>query len=202
MKFQVRIFYSVRLFLGLISTFTDTVLVVALSRKYGKRLAWYTLAMLCLTSGCFFASTSEFLILSSVIFFAVNALFTSNFLLFLTNKCFPFYPCFVTTSSAEYFICFLSLWFASLTFVNASPGFLPSSFSMYAVTLSSALFLLQKYVVAVSVAAAGVIIGWPFSIPVFLPITFYSLSRGGFKKVFLSGLLTSVLILVRNLTIN
>ncbi|RRT40276.1 hypothetical protein B296_00050725 [Ensete ventricosum] len=64
MKFQVRVFYSVRLFLGLISTFTDTVLVVALSRKYGKRLAWYTLAMLCLTSGCFFASTSEFLILS------------------------------------------------------------------------------------------------------------------------------------------
>ncbi|XP_065033015.1 dol-P-Man:Man(6)GlcNAc(2)-PP-Dol alpha-1,2-mannosyltransferase-like [Musa acuminata AAA Group] len=132
---KVRVFYSVRLFLGLVSTFTDTVLVVALSRKYGKRLAWYTLAMLCLTSGCFFASTS----------------------------------------------------------------FLPSSFSMYAVTLSSALFLLQKYAMAVSVAAAGVIIGWPFSILVFLPITFYSLSRGGFKKVFLSGILTSVLILAFSL---
>ena len=55
---QVRVFYAVRLFLGLLSVITETVLVVALSRKYGKRLACYTLAMLCLTSGCFFASTS------------------------------------------------------------------------------------------------------------------------------------------------
>lgn len=51
-------FYAVRLFLGLISVSTETILVYALSRKYGKRLASYTLAMLCLTSGCFFASTS------------------------------------------------------------------------------------------------------------------------------------------------
>uniref|UniRef100_A0A0E0MSY1 Mannosyltransferase n=1 Tax=Oryza rufipogon TaxID=4529 RepID=A0A0E0MSY1_ORYRU len=107
---KVRVFYSVRIFLGLISTITETVLVVALSRKYGKRLACYVLAMLCLTSGCFFASTS----------------------------------------------------------------FLPSSFSMYAVTLSSALFLLENYAAAVSVAAAGVILGWPFSILVFLPITVLS----------------------------
>jgi hypothetical protein len=55
---QVRVFYAVRLFLGLLSVITETVLVVALSRKYGKRFACYTLAMLCLTSGCFFASTS------------------------------------------------------------------------------------------------------------------------------------------------
>jgi len=42
---------------------------------------------------------------------------------------------------------------------------------MYAVTLSSGLFLLEKYAAAVSVAAAGVILGWPFSILVFLPVT-------------------------------
>ncbi|BAD73103.1 putative disrupted in bipolar disorder 1 [Oryza sativa Japonica Group] len=129
---KVRVFYSVRIFLGLISTITETVLVVALSRKYGKRLACYVLAMLCLTSGCFFASTS----------------------------------------------------------------FLPSSFSMYAVTLSSALFLLENYAAAVSVAAAGVILGWPFSILVFLPITVYSLIRGSFRRVFLSGFLTSMFLLV------
>ncbi|VAH74614.1 unnamed protein product [Triticum turgidum subsp. durum] len=129
---KVRVFYAVRIFLGLLSTITETVLVVALSRRYGKRLACYVLAMLCLTSGCFFASTS----------------------------------------------------------------FLPSSFSMYAVTLSSALFLLEKYACAVSVAAAGVILGWPFSILVFLPVTVYSLLRGHFKRVFLSGLLTSLCLLV------
>lgn len=57
---KVRVFYAVRIFLGLISAATDAALVVALSRKYGKRLASYALAMLCLTSGCFFASTSRF----------------------------------------------------------------------------------------------------------------------------------------------
>ncbi|XP_072965925.1 alpha-1,2-mannosyltransferase ALG9 [Typha angustifolia] len=128
---KVQVFYSVRLFLGLISTITETILVVALSRRYGKRLGYYTLAMLCLTSGCFFASTS----------------------------------------------------------------FLPSTFSMYAVTLSSALFLLEKYAFAVAIAAAGVILGWPFSILVVLPVTVYSLIRGPFKKVFLSGLLTSLSLL-------
>ena len=52
---KVRVFNSVTIFLGLI---TETVLVVALSRRYGKRLACYILAMLCLSSGCFFASTT------------------------------------------------------------------------------------------------------------------------------------------------
>ncbi|KAJ1687584.1 hypothetical protein LUZ63_018974 [Rhynchospora breviuscula] len=128
---KVRVFFSVRLFLGIISTITEAALVVALSRKYGKRLGLYALAMLCLTSGCFFASTS----------------------------------------------------------------FLPSSFSMYAVTLSSALFLFEKYAAAVSAAAAGVILGWPFSILVVLPVTIFSLIRGSFVKVFFSGLLTSIILL-------
>lgn len=58
-KIQVRVFYAVRIFLAVISVIADATLLVALSRKYGKRLASYTLAMLCLTSGCFFASTSR-----------------------------------------------------------------------------------------------------------------------------------------------
>lgn len=52
-------FYAVRIFLGFVSVIADATLVVALSRRYGKRLASYALAMLCLTSGCFFASTSK-----------------------------------------------------------------------------------------------------------------------------------------------
>ncbi|KAL1216689.1 Dol-P-Man:Man(6)GlcNAc(2)-PP-Dol alpha-1,2-mannosyltransferase [Cardamine amara subsp. amara] len=47
---------------------SDNVMVVALSRKYGKRLATYAVAMLCLTSGCFFASTSEFVLFSVDLF--------------------------------------------------------------------------------------------------------------------------------------
>lgn len=86
----------------------------------------------------------------------------------------------------------------TLSYLIFIAGFLPSSFSMYAVTLSSALFLLEKYACAVSVAAAGVILGWPFSILVFLPVTVYSLLRGHFKRVFLSGLLTSLCLLVSN----
>ncbi|KAF2286113.1 hypothetical protein GH714_010468 [Hevea brasiliensis] len=127
---KVRVFYAVRLFLGLISVVADATLVVALSRKYGKRLASYALAMLCLTSGCFFASTS----------------------------------------------------------------FLPSSFSMYAMSLSSGLFLLGKPAMAVIVAAVGVILGWPFSILAFLPVTFYSLARR-FKQTFLAGAVTSIVLL-------
>lgn len=134
---KVRVFYAVRLFLGLLSVTVDAVLVVALSRKYGKRLAAYTLAMLCLTSGCFFASTS----------------------------------------------------------------FLPSSFSMYAISLASGLFLLEKYAMAVAVSAAGVILGWPFSILAFLPVVFYSLARR-FKQAFVAGAATSVALLALSLCVD
>ncbi|PWA95009.1 alg9-like mannosyltransferase family [Artemisia annua] len=127
---KVKVFYTVRIFLGLLSVITEAALVVAISRKYGKRLALYTLAFLCLTSGCFFASTS----------------------------------------------------------------FLPSSFSMYAISLSSALFLFGRHATAVAVAATGVILGWPFSILAFLPVTVYSLLRR-FKQAFLSGTFISLTLL-------
>lgn len=134
---KVRVFYAVRFFLGLLSVIADAVLVVALSRKYGKRLASYALAMLCLTSGCFFASTS----------------------------------------------------------------FLPSSFAMYAMSLSSGLLLLDKPAFAVGVAAAGVILGWPFSFLAFLPVTIYSLTRR-FKQAFLTGAITSLVLLALSLYVD
>ncbi|CAN1145873.1 Dol-P-Man:Man(6)GlcNAc(2)-PP-Dol alpha-1,2-mannosyltransferase [Linum perenne] len=134
---KVRVFYAVRLFIGLISVIADATLVVALSRKYGKRLASYALAMLCLTSGCFFASTS----------------------------------------------------------------FLPSSFSMYAMSLSSGLFLLEKPALAVSVAAIGVLLGWPFSILAFLPITLFSLFKR-FKISFFAGAVTSIALIVLSVLVD
>ncbi|KAL6553503.1 mannosyltransferase [Orobanche gracilis] len=134
---KVRVFYAVRIFLGILSVISDASLIVALSRKYGKRLASYTLAMLCLASGCFFASTS----------------------------------------------------------------LLPSSFSMYSLSLSSALFLFEKPAAAVAVAATGVILGWPFSILAFLHVTIFSLVRR-FKRVFLSGLVTSVTLLALSVMVD
>lgn len=134
---KFRVFYAVRIFLGLLSVITEATLVVALSRKYGKRLGCYTLAMLCLTSGCFFASTS----------------------------------------------------------------FLPSSFSMYAISLSSALYLFDRPAMAVAVAATGTILGWPFSILAFLPVTIYSLIKK-FKQAFLSGLITSVVVTVLSVLVD
>ena len=77
-------------------------------------------------------------------------------------------------------------------------GFLPSSFSMYAISLSSALFLFEKPAMAVAVAAFGVILGWPFSVLAFLPITIYSLIRR-FKQTFLAGAFTSIVLLVSQL---
>lgn len=84
---------------------------------------------------------------------------------------------------------------AKLYFFFFFVGFLPSSFSMYAVSLASALFLFEKYALAVSVAAGGVILGWPFSFLVVLPLTIYSLIKR-FKQVFFYGLITSILVLV------
>lgn len=66
---------------------------------------------------------------------------------------------------------------------------------MYAMSLSSALFLFEKPAMAVAVAAIGVILGWPFSVLAFLPITIYSLIRR-FKQSFLAGTITSIVLLV------
>lgn len=74
-------------------------------------------------------------------------------------------------------------------------GFLPSSFSMYAMSLSSGLLLLDKYAMAVAVSAVGVILGWPFSILAFLPVVIYSLVKR-FKQAFISGAVTSIFLLV------
>lgn len=80
-------------------------------------------------------------------------------------------------------------------FVRLNAGFLPSSFSMYAMSLSSALFLFERPASAVAVAATGVILGWPFSVLAFLPVTIFSLLKK-FKHTFLSGVATSLTILV------
>lgn len=82
-----------------------------------------------------------------------------------------------------------------LTILAAHTGFLPSSFSMYAMSLSSALYLYDKPAAAVATAASGVILGWPFSVLAFLPLTIFSLKKR-FKRVFMSGVLTSLFVLV------
>lgn len=83
----------------------------------------------------------------------------------------------------------------SNVYCGSFAGFLPSSFSMYAVSLASGLFLLEKYAMAVAVSAAGVILGWPFSILAFLPVVICSLARR-FKQTFLAGAFTSLALLV------
>lgn len=96
---QVRVFYAVRLFLAFLSVITDTVLVVALSRKYGKRLASYTLAMLCLTSGCFFASTSGWAISIFLLWsvHSISGFLTSQIFIFLIiHFCFQFSYCYIS----------------------------------------------------------------------------------------------------------
>lgn len=69
---------------------------------------------------------------------------------------------------------------------------------MYAISLSSGLFLLDKPTMAVAVAATGVILGWPFSILAFLPVTLYLLAKG-FKQAFIAGAVSSVALLVKYL---
>ncbi|BBN14555.1 alpha-1,2-mannosyltransferase [Marchantia polymorpha subsp. ruderalis] len=129
---KVQAFYFLRFILGLMSASTEASLVAATSSLFGRRLAAYTLMLLCFTSGCFTASTS----------------------------------------------------------------FLPSTFSMYTLTLSSAALLYRKPGTAVAVGAFGVLVGWPFSVLAFVPVVLYALATGGFLKVFMAGLSTSVFTVV------
>jgi alpha-1,2-mannosyltransferase len=78
-------------------------------------------------------------------------------------------------------------------------GFLPSTFSMYAITLASAALLLERPAISVSVAAVGVLLGWPFSILTAVPLVIYALTAGNFKRVFWSGATTSICVMVRHL---
>lgn len=68
---------------------------------------------------------------------------------------------------------------------------------MYAITLASALVLLgDKHKAVVAVAAAGVLIGWPFAALAAAPLVVYSLMGGGFLHIFLAGLLTTLCTMV------
>lgn len=80
---------------------------------------------------------------------------------------------------------------------NASTSFLPSTFSMYAITLASALVLLGgRHKAVVAISAAGVLVGWPFAALAAAPLVVYSLISGGFFHVFLAGLLSTLCTMV------
>ncbi|GAQ89586.1 alpha-1,2-mannosyltransferase [Klebsormidium nitens] len=70
---------------------------------------------------------------------------------------------------------------------TASTSFLPSTFSMYGLTASAAALLSNRPATAVALAAAGVTLGWPFSILATVPIVLFALFTGGFWKVFAAG---------------
>lgn len=129
---KVHVFYTTRLALGILSAGSEAALVAAISKRYGKRLAAYTLMLLCFSSGCF----------------------------------------------------------------NASTSFLPSTFSMYTITLAVAALISEKPLLAVVAAAVGVLIGWPFSVLATAPIVIYSLMTGGLISTILVGIATSVCILI------
>lgn len=68
---------------------------------------------------------------------------------------------------------------------------------MYAITLASALVLLgDRHKTVVAVAAAGVLVGWPFAALAAAPLVMYSLLSGGFLSVFLAGLVTTLCTIV------
>lgn len=69
----MHVFYSVRLALGLVSAATEATLVSAANQKLGPRVGMYTLMLLCVSSGCFNASTSTY-----VYYFAFGVVFSSS----------------------------------------------------------------------------------------------------------------------------
>lgn len=61
-------FYSVRLALGLLSASTEATLVDAANKRFGPRVGMYTLMLLCVSSGCFNASTSMYVYCSVLLY--------------------------------------------------------------------------------------------------------------------------------------
>lgn len=57
---KVQVFFTLRLALGFLSAVTEATLVAVVTRRYGARMGMYTLGILCISSGCFNASTSMF----------------------------------------------------------------------------------------------------------------------------------------------
>lgn len=71
---------------------------------------------------------------------------------------------------------------------------------MYTLTLASALWLEGKGGGSVGVAAAGVLLGWPFSVLATAPLVLHALFFGGvkgFRRVVGIGAATSVGVVVR-----
>ncbi|CAI5975209.1 unnamed protein product [Closterium sp. NIES-65] len=89
----------------------------------------------------------------------------------------------------------LLLCFCSGNFL-ASTTFLPSTFSMYAITWATSLTIQGRPAAATAAAAAGVLLGWPFAGLAALPLVLHGMITGGFVKVVASGAITTVLVSV------
>ncbi|CAI5954829.1 unnamed protein product [Closterium sp. NIES-65] len=87
----------------------------------------------------------------------------------------------------------LLLCFCSGNFL-ASTTFLPSTFSMYAITWATSLTIQGRPAAATAAAAAGVLLGWPFAGLAALPLVLHGMITGGFVKVVASGAITTVLV--------
>ncbi|CAI5489614.1 unnamed protein product [Closterium sp. Naga37s-1] len=87
----------------------------------------------------------------------------------------------------------LLLCFCSGNFL-ASTTFLPSTFSMYAITWATSLTIQGRLAAATAAAAAGVLLGWPFAGLAALPLVLHGMITGGFVKVVASGAITTVLV--------
>jgi hypothetical protein len=68
---------------------------------------------------------------------------------------------------------------------------------MYGLTASAAALLAGRPATAVALAAAGVALGWPFSILATVPLVLFGLFTGGFWRVFAAGAFASLGTLVR-----
>ncbi|GBG63602.1 hypothetical protein CBR_g38668 [Chara braunii] len=79
------------------------------------------------------------------------------------------------------------LVFSSAMFVS-STAFLPSTFTMYFMSASVAAMWMKRPHMSVTLAAVGVLVGWPFAVLAFVPVVLHALLSGGFVSVVGCGL--------------
>lgn len=187
------------------------------AQQQGARVGAYATILLCFCSGPFFASTSE---LDSVATYVPVVLLLASCSLqvlllrvILLSLCYhSAYTWVAAVADADFsvpssssFSAFLSSSF-SMFYSSLSPcttsllfsftAFLPSTLSMYALSWATSLLLNGRGPAAVAVAAAGVLLGWPFAALAAAPLVLTAFGVAGVLPVLVTGAAASLLTFV------
>lgn len=93
------------------------------------------------------------------------------------------------------------LIFTPANFISLT-SFLPSTFSMYCLTIALASWINQNFVLSIYMVALSTLIGWPFSVLISLPLVIQILMKKPFKFIIQHGIISVVVFLVPSIFVD